>query len=150
MEEPPRIVIWKALMLEVMKRVEEAISREKQDPASYEATLSLGIAQEYQQGQKVRMLPTEAATTVTHCWPYVTWDAASNKLIPDSSRDPLSTNASLLLQSFRTAIYYVSAPPAGNRQLWPDQCLRLDAFWSSLGTSVGITRSISPWPAHDS
>ena len=28
MEEPPRIVIWKALMLEVMKRVEEAISCE--------------------------------------------------------------------------------------------------------------------------
>ena len=31
----------------------------------------------------------------------------------------------------------------GSRQFWPDQCLRLDAFWSSLGTSIGIT------PAHD-
>ena len=30
-----------------------------------------------------------------------------------------------------------------------NQCLRLDAFWSSLGTSVGITRSITQWPAHD-
>ena len=37
----------------------------------------------------------------------------------------------------------------GSRQFWPDQCLRLDAFWSSLGTSVGITRSITQWPAHD-
>ena len=40
MEEPPRIVIWKALMLEVMKRVEEAISREKQDPATLMRLLS--------------------------------------------------------------------------------------------------------------
>ena len=43
----------------------------------------MGIVQEYQQGQKVRMLPTEAATTVTHCWPYVKWDESSNKLVPD-------------------------------------------------------------------
>ena len=69
MEEPPRIVIWKALMVEVMKHVEEAISCEKQDPASYAAALSLGIVQEFQPGQKVRMLPTEAASTVTHVWP---------------------------------------------------------------------------------
>ena len=37
----------------------------------------------------------------------------------------------------------------GSRQFWPDNCLRLDAFWSSLGTSIGITRSISQWPTHD-
>ena len=90
LEEPPRIVIWKALMHEVMKRLEEAISREKQDPAAYEAALALSIVQEHRQGQKVRMLPTEAA--VTHNWPYVKWDEASNKLIQDTSKDPLSTN----------------------------------------------------------
>ena len=49
------------------------------------------------------------------------------------------------LQRYR----HISGVAHGSRQFWPDQCLRLDAFWSSLGTSVGITRSITQWPAHD-
>ena len=52
MEEPPRIVIWKALMLEVMKHVEEAISCEKQDPASYAAALSLGLYRNFSRVRK--------------------------------------------------------------------------------------------------
>ena len=40
------------------------------------------------------MLPTEAASTVTHSWPYVRWDEASNKLVADTTKDPLSTKVS--------------------------------------------------------
>ena len=68
----------------------------------------MGIVQEYQQGQKVRMLPTEAATTVTHCWPYVKWDESSNKLVPDSSEDPLSTKV------LERCLLTLARPPDGD------------------------------------
>ena len=99
-------------MLEVMKRVEECITCEKKDPASYAAALSLGIVQEFQPGQKVRMLPTEAASTVTHIWPYVKWDESTSKLVPDSSKDPLSTKVleRCLLLNFMMVTCFASAP----------------------------------------
>ena len=36
-----------------------------------------------------------------------------------------------------------------NRQFWPANCLRLDAFWSTLRNAAGITRFITQWPTHD-
>ena len=41
------------------------------------------------------------------------------------------------------------AAVAFNRQFWPDNCLRLDAFWTAIARTAGITRSITQWPTHD-